>query len=182
MSCGQHPALNLAGRYKCLIFTLLNINFSRNIFAGEVDQVVLRVQGVMIWWWAESCRNFTEVVSLYFYFSFFFLVCFFLCAAFLQLLGWVELKKISHQCIFSFTFFGHVHPKPAQDGFLVLCLFAVRLGFLILLFSPLVYPLLLCIRFLSSNTSLGRFVLLAQLVFYRKLKKEEIIPCSECIL
>lgn len=127
MSCGQHPALDLAGRYKCLIFTLLNINFSRNIFAGEVDQVVLRVQGVMIWWWAESCRNFTEVMSLCFYFSFFFLVFFFLCAAFLHLLGWVELKKISHQCIFSFTFFGHVHPKPAQDGFLVLCLFAVRL-------------------------------------------------------
>lgn len=136
MSCGQHPALDLAGRYKCLIFTLLSINFSSNIFAGEDDQVVLRVQGVMIWWWAESCRNFTEVVSLCFYFSFFFLVCFFLCAAFLHLLGWVK-ENISSM-YFSFTFFCHVLPKPAQDGFLVLCLFAVRLlgccGFLFFFF------------------------------------------------
>lgn len=56
MSCSQHPALDLAGSYKCLIFTLLGTNFRRNIFAGEVDQVVSRVQGVLIWWWPESCR------------------------------------------------------------------------------------------------------------------------------
>ena len=52
MSCSQHPAVALdpVGSYKLLTFTLLNINFSRNIHAREVDHTYIsRVQVVMIW-------------------------------------------------------------------------------------------------------------------------------------
>lgn len=52
MSCSQHPAVALdpVGSYKLLIFTLLSINFSRNICTREVDHAhVSRVQTVMIW-------------------------------------------------------------------------------------------------------------------------------------
>lgn len=171
MSCRQHPAmaLDLVGSYKCLIFTLLSINFSRNGFCWGSWPGCLRVQGAMIWWWPESCwpgisqPEWKRSIGFFGFFSCFSWVSFSLCAAFLQLLSWVESKKVSHQCIFFLHIFWHILPKPGQDGFLVLYLFAIRVSSSS--FFPLVYPFLLCIRFLSSYTSLGRLMVLAQLLF-----------------
>lgn len=144
MSCRQHPALDLAGSYKCLIFTLLSINFSRNIFAGEVDQVVLRVQGVMIWWWPESCRNFTTWVEQkhclsIFCFFFLFLVCFFpLCCIFTATqLSWAK-ENISSMYFSLHIFLPHAPQACSRwisGSVFVCCKTARLLGFLIPLFS-----------------------------------------------
>lgn len=167
MICSQHPALDPLGSYKCLLFTPLSTNFSGNIFCwgswpscfegpGSYDLMMTReLQARNFTAWAEKKHC---LFGIWFGLVF---SCIFTAAQ----LSWVLKKYLIS------VFFLHIFlPDGPQSwsrwisGSVFVSYKTANAGVSYSSSSPLVYPLL-CSRFLPSNTSVSRLLLLPQLLF-----------------